>query len=416
MDISDNGRTMKHRVFFIFILFCLSFLLIGCDLFKDSDEGPDEGNYGDIGRLELRGYKEIFAVTDIVISPDDKHVYVASEGSTPPATSIHPNSSIDEGSRAPLPLGEGVISLRRDKDIGWLNGGSLDDYDYVGFPTSVLVSPDGKYVYVNDTTLQTIVRFVRDSDTGRLSSPVSKQVNWVERMFMPKDGAHIYYMAGGEIHWLKRDFSNGTLSGDPTDDFIFIANLYNIAFSPQGEHVYVGAWEKMHWFERDFGTGKLRGDLTRDHYYSTSSDFTDLVVSNDGKFVYVSDNVIAPEWPKFVSFDREIGTGALSNYRMIFDNFGGGNFSPETIVMSKDGLNIYLYNSWDMVINMFMIEFGGNVREIGSVGDGGYNVFLGFNSMIISSDGKHVYTGSWSGGPNGMGVVGFFTRQTDYKN
>ena len=100
-------------------------------------------------------------LTGVAVSPDGKSVYVSS-GSTAAVVRLNRNPTTGAISQ---PVGSaGCIS-----ETG--NNGACADGRGLKFPTGVAVSPDGKSVYVASTTSDAVVRLVRNPTTGAISQP-----------------------------------------------------------------------------------------------------------------------------------------------------------------------------------------------------------------------------------------------------
>ena len=146
----------------------------------------------------IGGVEGLHDATSITLSPDGKHVYVASRGDRAVAV-----FGRDEGSGRLR-----FVEVLRDR---------VGDVDGLTHAELVTVSPDGAHVYVASGYKKSVAVFSRDKVTGRLS-------------FI-------------DVH----EFVNGYY------------NPYSIAVSPNGAHVYIPVFERnaVANLERNSATGQL---------------------------------------------------------------------------------------------------------------------------------------------------------------
>ena len=186
---------------------------------------------------------------DLAFSPDGAHLYVA--GFDADALAVF--------ARDPARGSLRFIAVMRDRAAG-VRG--------LGGAISVVVSPNGKSVYVAGREDDSLVVFSRDAVTGRLRFVESER----EPDFGPTslaiapDGRHVY-AAGFDASALavyQRDPATGRLrrtaivrdSDDPTHA---LTNAASVAVSPDGRRVVAAAYgeDALELFERDPSTGAL---------------------------------------------------------------------------------------------------------------------------------------------------------------
>jgi 6-phosphogluconolactonase (cycloisomerase 2 family) len=99
------------------------------------------------------GTPSLDGIWSIAVSPDGKHVYTASRSYTPAVAVFSRDNSTGALTHVETIFDDG-------------SGGTVDGLDYV---KSVIVSPDGNYVYTAARNDAAIVVFSRDSTTGKLT-------------------------------------------------------------------------------------------------------------------------------------------------------------------------------------------------------------------------------------------------------
>jgi len=276
---------------------------------------------------------------DLDVSPDGKHVYIASEGDS------------------------AVAIFSRDATTGALTylGLVKEGFDVIGGlsgANDVVVSPDGKHVYAVGAADDAVVVFARDAMTGALTLVEVK-----------KDG-----VAG--------------VSG--------LSNPHSPALSPDGKHLYVACFSStVVIFARDADTGALTflGFVENGQDGVTGIGGAQaVVVSPDGNDVYVagdsSDAVAA--------FRRNSGTGLLTFVEAEVDNTSGvdGIDAPFDLAISPDGANVYVPGAADHAVAVFArnsmtgaLDFLQVLRD----GSGDVDGIRGAFGVAVSPDGTHVY-------------------------
>ena len=221
-------------------------------------ENIHDGDLDNVGNL-VRGIERPWP---IIISPDNRHVYVA-------------NFAFDTPSAA-------VTLFKRDIDTGRLtfvaslNNGGVDNIgntvDGIFGSRSIAVSPEGQNIYAtgsNNGLGSGVVTFSRNADTG--------QITFVENIIF------------------------GELGG----------NLFSIMVSRDGRHVYVaGSDSGLVVFSRNLTTGQLIFvENIPDNEVSGLDFSTSVAISPDNQYVYATGG---GSKGSLVTFRRNINTGHLT--------------------------------------------------------------------------------------------------------
>lgn len=307
---------------------------------------------------------------DVVVSPDGKHAYASSHFS-------HAVSIFDRAPDGKLTQRDGASGCVSDEDIG---AGCAVSPPLRG-PRTVLVSPDGRHVYVALQNSNAVAAFDRDSTTGNLtrkpgidgcisengSSGLCRDgrslIGAIGMAFSP-DARQVYVSQSQGVTVLRRGADGAlTQAADPTGcvsengqdsdanvgactDGRFLGQSYQIAVAPDGKHVYVthdgfvGSTNVgLLVFNRDPDTGAivqpagLAGCIASDgHPASPGNAATNQCLTNaafdsntwttnispDGKFVYAVMNT------GIIAFARNADTGALSQVQCLRSSAGAG--------------------------------------------------------------------------------------------
>jgi 6-phosphogluconolactonase (cycloisomerase 2 family) len=346
------------------------------------DPGTGALTYVETHRDGVNGVDGLDGASDLVVTPDGNHVYVAGLG----------DDAVAIFSRDP---GTGALTFLETKEDG-----GIDE------PTRLTVSPDGENIYVSATF--SFVAFARNAVTGSLtalnalgtltgsdgSGPVTPRLG----IAPSPDGLHVYMTRGyrnGTIGTFSRNVGTGLLTlvetlvdeGIGSDD---LDGATGVVVSPNGAHVYVAATleNAVTAFARDAGTGRLTFvEAERDGVGGVDglSAATAVDVSPDGNQVYVAsvdDDAIAV-------FERDPVTGALTFVEAELDGVGGvdGLDGAIDVAVSPDGGHVYAASSNDIAIATFTRDPGtGALAFVGAV-PGGASLL----SIALSADGTQFY-------------------------
>jgi 6-phosphogluconolactonase (cycloisomerase 2 family) len=253
------------------------------------------------------------------VSPDGKHVYIAGSGD------------------------DAVVTFGRDPASGaltWLgvqqNG--VNGVDGLEGPDEVLVSPDGRHVYVAAFDGDAVAVFARDTATGHLTHVQHRKqgVGGIQGLGSPfglaisPDGAYLYAVEtdSSSVTVFARDTSTGALAlveekFEGLDGVGGMQRPQRIAISPDGAHVYVagGMSNSVVVFSRDAATGSLTFvEKQEDGVNGVAGLYiaSAVAVSGDGKHLYACGfgNAV-------VVFARNAATGALTWVESEHEGVGG---------------------------------------------------------------------------------------------
>ena len=296
-------------------------------------------NNSDIGSFGLQG---AFAVG---VSPDGKHVYVASVLDS--ALVVFSRNASD-----------GTLSLLEmlQDDLGGVDG--LSGANAIAF------SSDNLRVYVTSAGDKALAVFDRDPSSGSLSF-----------LTLQRDGANeVNNLAGANA-----------ISVVPGNVFIYIAATTDNAISlftrnpSLGEIAFVTTYQ-----DGIDGISGLKGA-------------TDLAISPDARYIYVAsqvDNAV-------VAFDREMATGILSFsadkvYRNGENGIEGLN-DANAIAMSPDGLRLYVAGSDTLVVFNRNVETGQlTFRSVLKNNTQDLTTLDNISAIVASSEAGIIYTAAFS--------------------
>ena len=261
------------------------------------------GQYTYAGIVATQGVGDVTGldaqITEIVISADGKSLYT-----------INGLTTVDGST------GKSVLAqFSRDPNTGTLT--YLDAYQGgsatlgMNAPSGIVISGDGKSVYVANSSNSMITVLSRDTQTGKLT-----------------------YVGA---------INDASISADPNSaerpsDNRYLANLQDITLSPDGNFVYVGSGQQatLSIFSRNASDGSLTYVGTVDLYnkgYTPSNALSvrELVISQDGTALYAGMN-----GGSVLVFSRDAVTGALTYVSAL-----STGSRTNHIAVSADGLNLY---------------------------------------------------------------------------
>ena len=349
----------------------------------------------------------------VAVSPDGRHVYVASLMSGVGAVAVFAR---DEATGALTQLTGSAGCVSGDGTGGLCAAGRA-----LGWANSVTVSPDGWHVYV--ASLSGVAVFARDEATGALTQ-------------LP-----------GIAGCVSADGTGGLCATGRA-----LLGARSVVVSPDSWHVYVASWDGVAVFARDKATGALTqlpgtaGCVSDDGTGGLCGDgralygATSVAVSPDGSHVYVV------SWARsaVAVFARDKATGALTQlprkagcvsergvHRAMSESAAdtkglcapGGQvlWNAESVAVSPDGSHVYVVSANMAAITLFARDkatgtltqlpgTAGCVSEteeyrlpIGPCAEG--RALVGAYSVAVSRDGQHVYVASYM-----YGAVAVFAR------
>lgn len=341
------------------------------------------------------------------VSPDGKHLYVVSSGDF--SISLF---------RRNITTGEATfVNIWRD-DIGGVEG--LDGARHL------VISPDGKHVYVAAANDRTITVFSRDNSTGLLSFVEvfdfgAQNSGAVMYLAITPDGRDIFAIAGADssypaIGQFKRDVSTGKLSWiyvyqQETFDISRYGSFESITVSPDGKYVYVVFNDTLSVLRLGSSNTELVL-VEHETHRSGASDGLDgpasVVVSPDGNFIYVVDRAEHG----IATYSRNASTGELDFIEIDVHGVNGvdGLFGAHTAVINKSGSHIFVISEslFDQYLAAFKrnstngtLEFVSFIEREDLIRD--YRYALQDPQFIsISPDGAYLYISN--SGPDSLGI------------
>ncbi|MEM9293474.1 MAG: Ig-like domain-containing protein [Acidobacteriota bacterium] len=302
-----------------------------------------------------------------------------------------------------------------------------EDVFSVGLPLGlrqaqvVATSQDGRFVYTGGEDYLTV--WSRDSTTGEVTFVESFEddVDGIDGLADPgelvlsPDGRHLYISARGDfsVALYDRDTATGQLTFvealfDDTAPIpsVTLEGADALAFSPDGLHLYVGT-ESGRWitvFSRDPASGRLTlVEVVRDVIDAPNlAQVHGIVVSADGNHVYTAaraDNAVNV-------FRRDPATGELTFIEDIQDGDPGADRLQQVVkvALSCDGKNLYAVAISDSAITVFDRDDNpvsatyGQLTPVQIIRDGVPDAMNdGLDSvedLRVSADDRHVFTAS----------------------
>ncbi len=377
---------------------------------------------GGTGALTLVASESVSYATNIAISPDDAHLYVASsyllsvysrDAGTGALTfeQVHADGAggitamggisgitiTPDGAHAYIPANydDALVVFSRDAGTGHLtlvaqiqNGGGLIGLNN---PNSVTASPDGAQLYLAagyqySSASSALSTFSRNAGTGAITQlQYLTPSGSTSSIALSPEGAHLYAARGDKLSTYARDAGTGALShaSDATDGFGGIDGLGSVrvvAVSPDGAHVYaISTEDALSAFSRNGTTGVLTQiEVERDGVGGVDGldGAQDLVISSDGAYLYVA----ADADDAVTVFARDAGTGAVTQ------TAGGADLSnARDLTLSPDGAHLYVATSNG--VSTFGRDAGTGALTLA----GTLPVPDGASSTSVSADGAFVY-------------------------
>lgn len=219
---------------------------------------------------------------------------------------------------------------------------------YTGI-TDVLVSPEGRHVYITDYTSSQFTVYSRDPDTGAIEELFETYpgVNNVVAFTMSGDGEYVYAIGyyASQIAVLRRDALTGQLTPIQTlDASAILYRSQGMTLSPDEAYLYITGIDthSIAVYARDAVTGLLS---FVDVYVNDTAGITGLrfpigvAVSSDGKNVYVGGD---HDPGSLVIFQRDPSTGKLTFVESLLGGVGGDLRYAFAVAVSPDGANVYV--------------------------------------------------------------------------
>jgi 6-phosphogluconolactonase (cycloisomerase 2 family) len=339
----------------------------------------------EVRRDGVAGVDGLNGASSVTVSLDGAHVYVAAAAD---------NSVAVFGRNA----GTGALSFQSIVRDGQ---GGVDGLRGAWFVDS---GPGGDQLYVTSDE-SAVVAFDRDAGTGALTFlSIEKQVSAAGGIAISTDGAHLYTSGPAEdgVAIYARDGGTGGLTRtgtllDGLGGVDGLAGARSITLSPGGAHAYVaGAVDNaVSVFSRNGATGALtQVEVERDGVASVDGlQFArGLAVSPDGGHLYVAgegDDAVA-------AFARNAGTGALTFVEVERDGVNGvdGLDGASGVALSPDGQHVYVASAADDAVAVFARDPGTGALAFVEVEQDGLDGIGGALGVVVSTDGGQVYVAS----------------------
>jgi 6-phosphogluconolactonase (cycloisomerase 2 family) len=306
--------------------------------------------YVEMLRDDLDARDGLNGAQGVAVSPDGRHVYVASKNDA--ALAVFSRDAAD-GSLAFVEV------MRNGEGISGLDGAR-----------AVIVSQDGGFVYVTSSTEDTVAVFARDATSGALTFvEVQKdgvhQVNGLEGaadVALSPDGEYLYVagMNDNAIAVFRRDLATGTLAfvqmrRDGMDGVRGLLEARALAVSPDGAHVYAASalGSAVAVFGRSPSGALVFVEAKEDGVDGVDglAVAQDLALSPDGAHLYATGS----EDDAVVLFRRDPATGTLTFVETYEDGQGiiDGINGAEGVVVSPDGRQVYVTSDVDDALAVF---------------------------------------------------------------
>lgn len=299
----------------------------------------------------------------------------------------------------------------------------IDSLNYFEQFSSIVISPDGKFLYTYSLAYASILTFKQDTKTGRLTRVGNMRIDSLSgkckrapaTMIISSDGKNIYTVRVGYnlMHILNRDILSGFITGKEQvqigderstlycdwDD----GEVATILINSKGRDIYVAEpyGRKIHFFSRDTSDGSLVkigeygvGNVTtltlsEDESYCYSCDqnfsYPSLFLSNNTT-VFKRDKFNG-QLTKLVDINGLIGHyygkvygGDIMRFEFIFTN--PNNNLLYGISRNGEAIGVFLYDSITNTLTRNHCSFET---------DSSINGLYGSQSIVMSPDDKHIY-------------------------
>ncbi len=292
---------------------------------------------------------ELESIADVVVSPDDRHVYVVTF------------NGLAAFARDPATGSLALVETELDEGLPCLLGAR-----------AASISPDGRHLYVagaaNAQLPTGVATFALTPATGELSysgcqrTDNSMGVGFPTTLSVDADGSYVYVTGtseGGAIQTLRRDRASGSLSFvdihiQGQAGVTGLDTPLDLVLSPDGKHAYtISRPAETGIFEREPATGSL--SFTGAATFEAVDEVDGIrgpwraIVSPDGADVY------ALSLEGSIAHFARGETGTLRFVRALFDDVGGvdGLARPDDLAISQDGRNLYVVSTQDMAVTTF---------------------------------------------------------------
>lgn len=275
-------------------------------------------------------------------------------------------------------------------------------------PDGMSISPDGKNVYVTSFYESSLITFSRNVTTGLLTyqSTHTDEVGGVDGLnfclepVVSSDGKNVYVgsLYDNAVAVFTRNTATGALTylechkdGLAGVDGLDYVTCLTVA--ADGNHVYVcgGNDNAIAIFSRNSSTGALTYlQMVQSSAYLEGGN--GIMCSADNMNIYVA----VSGSNALVVYNRNPTTGLLTFLQVFQQLYKYA--AADQLAISPDGKNVFLTAQGEGTIYVFSRDLAtGMLTVVDNVKNNTYG-FTGFErpkSIIITPDGKHVYTSSW---------------------
>ncbi|WP_177428228.1 beta-propeller fold lactonase family protein [Candidatus Venteria ishoeyi] len=340
------------------------------------------------------GVSGLAGATSVALSPDSKQVY---------ATGLNSDSIVVFSRDA-----QGSLTFQESHAEGIATVSGMNG------PNHVLLSPDGKQVYVASLLGSAIAQFNRDTSTGSLSfiEAVTDGVRGANGLTAPNhlamdsNGLHLYVTSSVGLSSFSRDSSSGALSfislqQNGTGGVANLSGANSAVVSGDGKQVYAIALadNAIVTFNRNTTSGDL--SFVGSHVNGVAGidglgGAYDLDISNDGTYLFAtgsSDNAL-------VVFQRNVADGSLTYLETHYNGIAGvtGLLSPRAITSSTDNQKVYVGGNSSNALVMFDVL--GSASTTGHLsfieaqvnGINGVQGIAGISDIQLTADNSQLYT------------------------
>jgi 6-phosphogluconolactonase (cycloisomerase 2 family)/predicted secreted Zn-dependent protease len=284
-----------------------------------------------------------------------------------------------------------LLAFSRDEVTGELTYLETESgHPGINGPKHVIVSPNGKWVYICTLKDQSVLTFSRDATDGRLTYldtiDVGRNMTYIDTT---PDGENLYAVSSRHVERLTID----TVTGIPT----WIERVQppsssagdKLTVSDDGKFLYWGDINanRVYVFSIDVSTGGLTHLQTFNNGDSGSliNGVTDLKISPDGLFLYIA----ATRDDYLTVFSRDITTGLIT----FASDIASPNGAVRSLAISPDGATLIAADQSNS-IRSYARDFTTGALTLIEEERDGVNGVDGLDRSLgvdISPDGSHVY-------------------------
>ncbi len=293
-----------------------------------------------------------------------------------------------------------VMTLLTWSGIGLVQAGELEYIDTyggagLGGSSNLAVSPDNRYIYVAAATDKKIGWFKREANgqPSYLDSYNIKDLRVPVKVSIAPDGSHLYAVirtSGKDIVALyDRNQESGSLSLNSS--YEVLDNVTDLVISRDGKNLYLSGGDSVVVFDLNLVTGALTSVETKsdgiagvDGLAGSSS----LALTPDGKYLFVAgatDNAVAV-------FSRDTSSGRVTFVDLLRGKGVGG---ASSLALSPDGINLYVAGTTDNAVAVFKRDYiSGKVTYLEAWTKDKVPALDAVTSVIASPNGSRLYASS----------------------